>query len=394
MRVLFVDDEPNVLEALQRMLRQHVPAWDLTFVASGQEALQLLGKMPHDVIVSDMRMPEMDGATLLAIVRDRHPSMLRIVLSGHSEKQLVLRSVGFAHQYLSKPCEPRQLVAAIERARSQRQLLADPRLRGLVASLQVLPSPPRLYAEMMALIQSPVASVSAVADLVARDPGMTAQILRIVNSAFFGLGREVSNPQAAIQFLGLETLCALAMSREVFRGIEHDTLEALGLQTLWDHSVETALRSRAIARAERVVGKAADECFTAGLVHDIGIVLLATNFPSDYRVALEAARARGATLEQAEADRFGATHAAAGAYLLDLWGLPQPIVEAVAFHHDPSQAPAAGFSPLTAVHVADALASSANTAAGLSRKAVDLDYLRAAGMADRLPGWRSAMAAA
>jgi len=141
-RILFVDDEPNVLQGLQRMLRPLRDEWEMTFVSSGAEALQRLAQAPFDVIVSDMRMPNMDGAQLLTEVMQRHPEVIRIVLSGQANQEVVMKAVGPTHQYLAKPCDPESLKALVSQTSALRGLLTDATLKGLVASMKSLPSLP------------------------------------------------------------------------------------------------------------------------------------------------------------------------------------------------------------------------------------------------------------
>src|SRR5919204_1757148 len=129
MRVLFVDDEPRVLDALRRLLRQRRDEWEMGFVTSGAEALERLSAEPVDIVISDMRMPGMDGAELLTRVRSEHPSVVRMVLSGHSEQEASMRVLQVAHQYLSKPCDSRMLTDAIQRASTLRHTLGSERVR-------------------------------------------------------------------------------------------------------------------------------------------------------------------------------------------------------------------------------------------------------------------------
>ena len=183
-RILFVDDEPNLLEGLGRMLRPLRHTWGIDFARNGPEALDLLARTPFNVIVSDMRMPGMDGAQLLAEVRDRHPTIVRIVLSGQCDREALLRSVRVAHQCLTKPCDVETLRSTVTRACALRDLLENDKLQRLVSRLKSVPSLPDLYHQVMEELESPEPSIQKVGQIIAQDAGMTAKTLQTVNSAF------------------------------------------------------------------------------------------------------------------------------------------------------------------------------------------------------------------
>jgi CheY-like chemotaxis protein len=201
-RIIFVDDEVRILEGLQRMLRPQRHIWEMAFAPSGQSALQMMEAAPFDVIVSDMRMPGMDGATLLRAVREKYPSVLRIILSGYTELEAALNAVPVAHQFLVKPCDQDTLQTAIERATSLNSILNNKRLESIVGSMQQLPSLPKSCIEMREVLADPDSSSHSIALLVERDPAMSAKVLQLVNSAFFGVARNISDINTAITYLG------------------------------------------------------------------------------------------------------------------------------------------------------------------------------------------------
>ena len=393
-RILFVDDEPNVLDGLRRMLRPMRKEWEIAFAPGGEEALAILAGKHFDVVVSDMRMPGMDGAQLLSEVKQRHPQVIRVVLSGHSEKETILRSVGPTHQYIAKPCDPDQLRDIITRACALRDQLSEDALRDLVSQLSTIPSLPQTYTEIIEELQSPDASIKRVGQIVSKDVGMTAKILQLVNSAFFGLRHHVSNPSQAASFLGVDTLKALVLSVHIFSQLDNIKIEAFSLDTLWNHSAATGALAKRIAMAEGCAEQLRDLALLAGLLHDAGKLVLAANLPERYSGVLASAEGEGLELWEAERRILTNTHAEVGAYLLGLWGLPDPIVEAVAFHHNPSACLGDEFTPLTAVHVANALEHEADdTAEQQCEDRLDADYLTQLNRADRLPAWRELSAA-
>ncbi|MBS1796457.1 MAG: HDOD domain-containing protein [Acidobacteria bacterium] len=351
--VLFVDDDANILQAMRRLLHPLRRDWSCWYAQSGPEALAVLAEQPVDVIVTDMRMPWMDGAELLTEVRDRYPEIIRIILSGYSEKDSAMRSLTAAHQYLSKPCEPEVLQNTIERVFSLRGILNNDALRTFVAKIPNIPSLPHLYSALLDELGRPEPSTPKVAGIIRQDPGMTAKLLQIVNSAFFSLKRRVSDVKEAIDLLGLETIGALTFGLGIISQFEAAPGAEKRLGELWSHCLEVGARARKIAR--RYAPSAAADSFTAGLLHDVGEFLLAVNLPDEFDRVKKMKIEEEMTTMEAEQRVLGATHAEVGAYLLGLWGLPRQVVEAVAYHHEPERTGLEGFSAVTAVHIADAL---------------------------------------
>jgi HD-like signal output (HDOD) protein/ActR/RegA family two-component response regulator len=350
-RILFIDDEPRVLQGIQRGLRGMRAEWETEFANSGAEALETMAQAPFDVVITDMRMPGMDGAQLLELVKVRYPRMVRIILSGQSDRETILRSVGPSHQYLSKPCDLDELKQRLMSAFALRDMLDDPRLKEVIGQLKTVPSLPALYIAVTEALRSPETPISKIGDLIAQDMGMCAKVLQLANSAFFGLSCHISSPQRAVSLIGIENLKALVLSVQVFSDLGSNFAQDLGF--LWDHSMNTANFAKAIAGVEQASRGVMEDAFTAGLLHDVGRLVLASAFGSEYQQVLKRAAEPGTLLARCEADAFGCTHNGVGAYLLGLWGLGDSIVEAVAWHHDPAHAKPASFSALIAVHAAD-----------------------------------------
>lgn len=387
---VFVDDEPLVLQALQRMLRPLRDTWQMHFVSSGAEALELLSRQPCDVVISDMRMPGMSGAELLEQVRRRHPHTVRIALSGQASPETIANDVAPVHQFLSKPCDPELLRRTLARARTLGCLLAVERLRGLAGELQALPSRGSAYAQLLSALRSSEPSVKRVAEAISADLGMSAKVLQLVNSAFFGLPRRVSSPAEAVMLLGLETVKALAVTAGVFalydQSLDHSVLS---LSAVRDHGSVVGTYARLIARHEGLDRVAGDAAFVAGLLHDVGRLVLAAKMPDEYRGVTRHVVTARVTVADAEMALIGATHAEVGAYLLGLWGFSDPVVTTVAHHHRPAAGGDTRLGPLTLVHVADRLEHERWGAKSLATApALDLEYLQSTGAADRLPVWR------
>ncbi len=382
--ILFVDDEPNVLAGLRRVLRPLRHEWSAEFAEGGPQALALLVRAPFDAVVTDLRMPGMTGVQLLEEVRRVQPRAVRIILTGHCDEEAAARAAAVAHRMLSKPCDPAALKASLAGACARRDLLSGEALVALVARRGSVPSPPALYAEVTAELGAPEPSLDRVAALVARDPGMSAKLLHLVNSAFFGLRTPAAGPRQAVTLLGLETLRMLVLTCGVFSRYEGPAGAPFSAEALWAHSRRTGELAAAVARAEGADARTAGHAAVAGLLHDVGRLVLQDSLPDACREALARARAEGRPAWEVERDVLGASHAEVGGCLLGLWGVPEPIVEAVAWHHRPGDCPAAGFSALTAVHAADALAGGDDPGAG----GPDAAYLGRLGLADRVGRWQ------
>lgn len=364
----------------------------MEFLDGGAKALARMAEQPVDVVVADMRMPGMNGAELLNEVMKRHPKTVRLILSGHADKDLILQCVGSTHQYLSKPCDPDSLKATVLRASSLDGTLQSESLKKLVGQMTRLPSIPTLYMEIVDKANQPDSSLEDVARIIARDPGMTAKILKLVNSAFFGLRRELSSTEEAVAYIGLDTIKSLVLSIHAFSQFAHANAGGLTMESLWAHSLNVAARSKLIAQLEQADRKAVDEAFTAGMLHDIGKLVLAANMPEVFAQSVRLAEAEGLEFYRAEVQVLGASHADIGGYLLGLWGLPVPVVEAIALHHQPGLMPQPAFSPLTIVHAADVLVWEGMAAAtAMGRPQLDVDYLAAVGMTERVTVWRETL---
>ncbi len=385
-RILFVDDEPKVLQGLQRSLHSMRSEWEMVFASSGAEALETMARSHFDVVITDMRMPGMDGAQLLNQVKKRFPQTVRIVLSGQSDRETILRSIGPTHQYLAKPCDVDDLKQKLAHAFALRELLAEPRLKEVICRLDTIPSLPTLYVAMTNALQSPDASITEVGNIIAQDMGMCMKVLQLVNSAFFGLPGHISDPRQAAALIGIDNIKALVLSVHVFSQFENACTQDLSF--LWKHCLTTALSAKAIARLQGASRRTVDDSFTAGLLHDVGKLILCSAYKEEStRIWKTAAGAKepSLTLERAV---LGCTHPAVGAYLLGLWGLPDPIVEAVAWHHQPSAAAPKDFSPLIAVHAANYYDRRRHSyPASGDQPVLDEKLLAALGLADRQPAW-------
>lgn len=355
MRVLFVDDEPRVLEALERSLFQLDVEWEASFANNGPAAILELERASYDVIVSDMRMPGMDGAELLAHARDNYPQTARIVLSGQTDEAAAVRAARVAHQFLIKPCDALTLRRVIERTLELSAGLNDDDLRAKVGKVERLPSTPRLFAELSQLLDDETATVDAVVGVVRQDPAMSSKLLQVVNSSFFAASSSVTDVRTAVLRLGMKTIRNLALGIGAFDAVGELGSASLSVEKLQQRSLKIArLASRIAAGRDDP-----DAAFMAGLTCDVG-ELLVTDPPVTEGVASAERRI---------------THAEVGAFLLGLWGLPFPIVQAVSNHHSPERNPYDRFALPQIVWLASSLVHGTRP---------DPEYLSRIGVSDLL----------
>jgi HD-like signal output (HDOD) protein len=388
-RILFVDDESKVLDGIRRMLHADRKCWDMDFAVSGEDALLKCEAASFDVVISDMRMPGMDGATLLGHVRDRFPGTARIILSGYSEAALATRAVPVAHRFLTKPCNAVELRTTIERVCALQDRLCAPEIRRLIGAVGELPSLSSTYTALTEAVRDPNTSIIQVANIIEQDISMSAKVLQLVNSAFFGLAQRATSLQAAVSYLGMETIKNLALVSETFRALAPDShISPAACEAMQRH----ANRVAAIAGTLPVDPKTRDVTVIAALLHDVGRLILASKMPDTFCSVLSRAGERKCENFEAEEELLGTSHAEIGAYLLGLWGIPNLAVEAIAHHHRPTRIPHSGFDTSIAVYVADLLAHELDThpldSTGIELREADRACLETLGMLQRFTEFR------
>ncbi|WP_219951669.1 HDOD domain-containing protein [Dickeya zeae] len=357
MQVMFVDDESRVLSGIERALMMQDTDWECRFATSGQEALAMLEEEPADVVVSDMRMPFMDGAELLSQVRHRWPGTIRIILSGYSEPEATLRMLDVAHRFVPKPCDSTVLQAMVGNALALRDRFQDPAIVEIVGRTSQLPAAPNVFTEICRLLTNPDSDTRQITELLGRDPALIAKIMQLANSAYFSRGGQINDIGNAITHLGLDRVKQLVLSSQVPADVE--------TAPYVDQLQQRALLASTLAA--RISGHQGLEA-TAALLANIALLIPELREP-DY----QAATTRGNT----------SIHATVSAYLLALWGLPMDIVDAVACHRQPSRSSDNAFGVAGTVHVAVALANN---------DAPDLNYLEQTGVLNNLSLWQKMLA--
>ena len=337
-RILFVDDDPSVLDGLRRQLWRRGAHWELLWATGATEALSIMKQRPVDVLVTDMQMSGMSGPELLEEVRVRYPGTARLVLSGHADHEAIIAAAGPAQQYLTKPCKGEMLDAALTSAVRAARVMHDPELRSLFGGLASLPKPPRIYTELTALLRRPTTTVSTVAQLVQQDVSTTTEVLKLVNSSFFGLASNVTSIDRAVTLLGLDVIQALVLAGSLFAP-GGDLPAGLSGTDIAERGMRACLAARRIGQVEGWDGPCQSHLGLAALLHDVGLLVLACAYPDRW------ARLRDADpsipAREREVAAFGCTIGQSSAYLLELWAFPHEVVAALALQpidlHEPSQ---------------------------------------------------------
>jgi HD-like signal output (HDOD) protein len=373
--ILFVDDDRELLDSLRVRLYKHRHDWNMKFAESGDEAIAAFEQQHIDLIVSDVRMPGMDGGQLLSVVKQRWPTAVRIIVSGYSDPAQAVRLTSLAHQYVAKPCDGVQLENIIERCFNLQDSLSQEALRKVVGRIGKLPAMPKTYGRLQTALSQSTVTAGEVADIVNADAAIASKVLQITNSAFFRLRKPMVRIKDAVTYLGFATIRNLVLSAEIFSQWKSpQSLPDVDPEQLQSHAQLAAAACKSLAGG-RV---SPDDAWLAGLLHDIGYWILVQECPHELRQALELSQNEGLPLFECERLTTGATHAEIGAYLLGLWGLPYSVVEAVAFHHTPTAVTPHGYDLLGALAVSHALLESTGAAAlipsGMADPKVDASY--------------------
>lgn len=348
MLILLVSDNGDHAAQIERELAEHGLDWRLAWLDLSA-ALSLSGDLAPDVLVCSARVGSSHGLTLLRQLRGRHPEAVRILLMASGHDQDVMEALEVSQRVLPEPLETLPLIEAVESVMELRALLDDPALKTAIGRVGSLPAAPRQYLALTRLLRDPDVSAARVAEVVSKDPAVAAKVLRMTNSAYYSAGREIGDLRTAVTRLGQNVLRQLVLASEVF-------------STGANSADANAMRDRSL-RISRLAGQflagpSAELAATAGLLAEIGLLL--------------------PPLESGNEGVAAIPHNIAGAYLLGLWGLPSPIVEAVALHQCPTRI--RSFWVTGAVHVAAAL---------VNGRDVDEVYLRSVGQLEQLPRWRA-----
>lgn len=390
-RILFVAKDRALWNEFQAQEASVTAEWQPETVCTAQDALALLPDHDFAVVIADFSLPDMNGVELLDQYMQRQPAAYRVILSDIADTESTVKCVGKAHYHILKPFGIQTLMNAIDQAFAHEVWKPSPAVNALIAQMRQVPSPPSTYFKIVKEIQSPYASVEKIAAFIAEDPAVTAKVLQLANSAVFGLELQVSQPLEAIAYIGLETTKALVLLAHTVNAFDIKQLGGYSVEALWTHSVCTGRIAQQIALLEKGGLEMAEQSFAAGLLHDIGKLVYCANLPGLFAKTIALAREEHSNFWEAEAQLFpNAGHAELGAAILAIWGLPRPIIEAVALHHYPRRLGGHGISPLATVHVANILEHETHPDTSIILPSqINTNYFAELGLSHREELWRA-----
>ena len=386
--VLFVDDEPLMRELYRNISRELGADFRVQTVSGGAEALQILAAEPVDILVSDLAMPEMTGGEFLTSVERLYPETMRVVISGVADELAVARCLMFGHRYFQKPLDLKEIASVVRRISRHQKVIRSAKVKKIVGRSNVLPTPPETYLRLTELLQDPDSPLDEASRIIESDPGLTTKLLQVVNSAAFGYASKLTTVEDAVQIAGVEVVRSLLLVIQARNFGEKRLRNKQLLANFWKHSLDTGARCRSLARAERLSTTEQANCFTAGLLHDIGKLVLAANDEQEYAELIAASVREKVPVYKKELALYEATHADIGAYLLGLWGLPDAIVHCVDRHHSMAQETVSDFTPLLCVHIAQNLVPASDRVAEL-----DHQFLAQSGFTGRIAEWEETLKA-
>jgi HD-like signal output (HDOD) protein len=385
--IYIVDDNPQVLETAVAVVGAVMPGATVTGFGDPFKALEAIKSSPPDLILSDQKMPGMQGSRLLEEVRVAAPGTLRIMMSGHVALDK-LTAICSAHQYVAKPFDAIQLKKMLERTFAARERVKDQQLQTLVISLKSLPSLPQVHHLLLMELESNRGASAVIGQMVARDAGLSVKVLQLANSPLFGRDYVVSSPAEAVLCLGTSMIAAIVLSQSLFKHYHAHAHPEFCLERVWSHCWKTAALAQCYCREKGLPRQVQEEVFLAGLLHETGRLILMDNFPAEYQSACNAARQAGSPLGPRLREVFQAAPCEIAAYLLDLWGMPGTAVAAVSFQENPEKEKAAGFTPSSALYIADKIGTGESPPDPFPAEEWNAAYLRSIGCAEDLESWK------
>ncbi|HRR17583.1 MAG TPA: response regulator [Ignavibacteriales bacterium] len=328
--ILFVDDDERILNSFKRLLRDNENI-KYYFSNSAEQALEILKEKAIDIIISDMKMPYMDGSSFLSYVHLHYPGIIRIILSGYSEEEVVVKSFKYAHQFIAKPLSANKINELILQLIKYEKYLSNDAVRNVINSISYLPTIPSLYAEIEKEILSENFSIRNIAEKIAKDISISTKLLQIVNSAYYGVARNIIDPKVAVNLIGIEVVKSVVLMSGLFQKKYKNPRIEKFLEKLWEHSFKVASIAKSLAEIDTKDNKTLDEVFAIGILHDIGIlVMLDLNF---YIEIIGDMFNIETDLIEKENYTYKTNHSVIGAYLLNLWGFPMKVIDVIENHH-------------------------------------------------------------
>ncbi len=352
--LLFVEKEQSRIAELIEQLVPLQSEWDVMFAETGERALQILANNEIDIVFTNADIVLPSGANLLGEIKRIFPRTIRFAMVQNLENPIIPQVSQYVHQFVTKPITREHLKNRVNRTLRLKSILNNEKVVNLVKDTTTVPSLPEIYLQIEEEAGKPNFSLPKIANLISKDPNLAAKVLQIVNSALFGIQREVTNIGFAITYLGVNVIKSLVFYIQLLSSFKITKDNRKYLEQIWQHSLIVASTSYRLAQKFFSHKYDIDSAYTAGVLHDIGkfVLLNTSTYPQNVKTLSEQ---KFIDNLEAEQEIFGCTHAEIGGYLLGLWGFPHGIVEAVVFHHQPSLLEATDFTLASAIHFANML---------------------------------------
>ncbi len=350
--ILIIDEDRAQLKILQKQLTPLQKRWDVHFASTADEVRDQLLIRPFDIVSTELIMDGFNEGSILEEIKHRQPGAIRFITSAAVNSDNFLQYINFAHQFITKPYAPTELLGKIKKSLRLKNIFLNERAAKAIASVDKLPTLPSLFLRLENELKKEDVSIRDIGKIISEDVSMTAGILKIVNSPFFGLFSRVTNPEQAVALLGLDAVKGIVLGTFLFNTKGADLVD-FSIEDLGEHCRYTALMARAIIKSEGADADQMEKTFLAGFLHDLGKLLLATSYREEYKMILSEVRENNIPIQEVEKDILSFTHAEVGAYLLALWGFSEDVVEAVYCHHELNNLGSNDLSPAVAVHVAN-----------------------------------------
>jgi len=387
-RILLIDDQIDCLDQLKASLSSKQDDWTLEFSNNPQQALESIFSDPPTIVICDYSMPQINGAQLLREAESAHPFLHRFIIAEREDMGILEDGIGSAFHFLPKPCPADRLISEIQRCLSVEKWLGKTQIKNIVGTLGELPSLPSIYLKIVEALNDSNVSIESVGKAISTDITISARILKIVNSSYFGFEETISDISQAVSVLGIETVKNLVLAIQVFSESQHGKPDSQTDQ-LWQHSMNVATAAKNLMMYETGSSKLAEGAYTSGLFHDIGKLIMQRAAPSAYESAQEFAQKKEIPSWEAEDEVLGCNHAEAGAYLLARWGLPIEVIESAALHHEPVNSSGSSFSSLAAVYVGNRLLKEKQTNPNTE---YECKFISGLGKSTEWPAWRKIVA--
>jgi HD-like signal output (HDOD) protein len=381
-----VDDQEALLDVTVMSLRCMNKEWEVSGFNDPQAALEATKAHEPDAVLSDQMMPGMEGSKLLEGIRSVSPHTIRFIMSGYValDKLTLITS---AHQYIAKPFEAKKLKEMMQRSFAAQERIFNQGLQTVATSIRSIPSLPQAHHSLLKELEDNRTGNSTIARLIGDDPGLSIKVLQLANSALFGPGYTVSNLDDAVNCLGTEMLSAIVLSQSVFKHYELLRSKEIDLQKVWGHCWETACIAQRLCRERKLPFHMGEEAFLAGLLHEVGRFLLFDNFPDQFQIACDNARHEHISLAASMKQVLQTTPAQMSAYVLELWGLPDGVINSIGLLDNPGAETTGKFSMTTALYVAKHIAAQRFPADSFTQEEWNKEYLEAMGCADDVAEW-------